>query len=151
VPGWERDLDEDLERLRDSFGVDLLVSLLEDHELALLGISRLYERCAEMGIAVVRFPIPDFGVPRSLEALRALVEGILGAARDGRTVIVHCRGGLGRSGLVASAALTARGIAAEEAVTIVRSVRPNALENPEQEEAVRAFARLCDSSPSART
>jgi len=104
-----------------------------------------------MGIAVVRFPIPDFGVPRSLEALRALVEGILGAARDGRTVIVHCRGGLGRSGLVASAALTARGIAAEEAVTIVRSVRPNALENPEQEEAVRAFARLCDSSPSART
>ncbi|MCC6214828.1 MAG: cyclin-dependent kinase inhibitor 3 family protein [Polyangiaceae bacterium] len=137
---WHRDLDADLGRLREHYGATHLVSLLEDRELPLLGIEPLFERAEAHGLHVVRLPIPDGTAPPRPEAVRALVADIVAwlAAED--TVVVHCRGGLGRAGTIAACALVALGAGAEEAMRVVRSARPNAIENELQERFVRAFA-----------
>lgn len=139
--GWARDLEADLARLAEHYGTSLLVSLIEDFELDLLGIPTLVDRAAARGIEVARFPIPDGAVPASMPALAGLVARILSAHRAGRTVVLHCRGGLGRTGLVAACALVALGAAtAEEAVLAVRRARPGTIETLEQEQWVQRFA-----------
>ena len=136
---WQRDLDADLARLRDVYRTGMLVSLVEDDELALIGIADLVERAQTLD-EVLRFPFADGGVPSSLDATAALVERIVERARDGRNVVIHCRGGLGRSGLVAACCLVALGHGAREAIAATRAARKGAIENLAQEEFVGRFA-----------
>lgn len=137
---WMRDLDVDLRRLREVIGADVLVSLCEADELRRLEIPNLHERARSFGIVVEPFAFPDGGTPRSAEALRPLVQRILDAAALGQKVVIHCMGGLGRSGLVAACVLIARGQAADEAMQIVRAAREGAIENAEQEAFVHGFS-----------
>jgi predicted protein tyrosine phosphatase len=137
---WRRDLDTDLVRLRDHFDMGLLVSLCEEPELSFLGIGNLYTRAMELGLAVEPFPIPDGGVPASVERAASVVSNVLDALGEGQTVVIHCRGGLGRSGLIAGCVLVARGTPAGEAMAIVRKARPGAIENRGQEAFIETFA-----------
>jgi len=138
---WARDLEADLARLAEHYRAGLLVSLLEDHELDLLGIPGLVARAVARGIAVERLPIPDGAVPPSMPALVALVERIGAACRAGSTVVLHCRGGLGRTGLVAACCGVALVDAtAADAIAAVRRARPGAIETEGQAAWVRRFA-----------
>ncbi|MFO0590555.1 MAG: cyclin-dependent kinase inhibitor 3 family protein [Polyangiaceae bacterium] len=137
---WRRDVDMDLARLRSEYDAGVLVSLCEPHELAFLKIADLHARARAHGIAVEPFPYADGGVPGALSDLASLLERMAGAVREGRTVVIHCRGGLGRSGTVAACALIARGASAEDAIRVVRASRKGAVENERQEEFVRQFA-----------
>lgn len=107
---WDRDLGADIERLRCEFGTDVLVSLVEDHELAHLGIAELVDVARGAGITVARLSIPDGGVPPDEGRFVALVDAAVAHLRSARTVVVHCRGGLGRTGLFAAACLRALGL-----------------------------------------
>jgi ADP-ribosylglycohydrolase len=63
-PGMHwRDLGADAARLRGELGVDDLLVLVEDHELETLGVSGIADAVGERGIELLRFPIPDMGVP----------------------------------------------------------------------------------------
>ena len=139
---WDRDLDTDLARLRDEYSCDLLVSLREDDEYRWLQIEDLFEKAPKLGISVLRFPIEDARPPREGEMPRfvELVGHILEAARAGQTVVIHCRGGLGRTGTVAAACLVALGHAPAEAIARVRAARPGAVETREQERWVEAYS-----------
>lgn len=137
---WNRDLAADLERLHTTYDTGLLVSLCEADELARLGIPDLHARARALDIAVLPFPIPDGGTPESTTALRPFVNAAIEAAASGGTVVIHCRGGLGRTGLFAACVLCARGVPPEQAMSIVRGARPGAIENAAQEGFVRAFA-----------
>lgn len=57
----------------------------------------------------------------------------------GERLLIHCRGGLERSGLVAARILVERGCAPRDAVHRVRAVRPGAIETRDQEEYVFAL------------
>lgn len=140
---WMRDLDLDLRRLREVIGADVLVSLCEADELRRLEIPDLHERARSLGIVVEPFPVPDTRTPASADAVRPLVQRILDAAALGQKVVIHCMGGLGRSGLVAACVLIARGRGADEAMRIVRAARKGAIENAEQEAFVRGFSMNC--------
>lgn len=137
---WRRDLDMDLARLRSEYDAGVLVSLCEPQELAFLKIAELHARARAHGIAVEPFPYADGGVPSALSELGALLGRMSRAVEEGRTVVIHCRGGLGRSGTVASCALVARGASPEEAIRVVRASRKGAVENERQEEFVHRFA-----------
>ncbi len=139
---WDRDLETDLQCLRVQFRVGLLVSLLEAHEYRLLGIRHLVSRAKAHGMAVRRFPIRDVDAPppSAMSRFLSLIRAILEEARAGRTVVIHCRGGLGRSGLVAAACLVALGHEPEDAIRHVRTIRPGAVEAPVQERWVDAVA-----------
>jgi hypothetical protein len=49
---WDRDLNADMERLVSAYRTDLLVSLLEPREYALLKVPDLLERARERGMRV---------------------------------------------------------------------------------------------------
>jgi protein-tyrosine phosphatase len=139
---WRRDLRLDLTRLRDVYGVGAIISLLEDHELRTLGIEHYREDLRSFRSFELRaLPIPDGGVPQDLDAVRSLVGWILERLGDGTHVAVHCRGGLGRSGLVAACCLFGVGVGPEVAIREVRVARPGALETAAQEAFVGEFAR----------
>jgi protein-tyrosine phosphatase len=151
VFGWNRDLGADLRRLRDHYGVRLLVPLVEDHELALLGIEALVSEAQEVGLRVHRLPIRDVDVPTSTDEVVVAVRVILAAATAGDTVVIHCRGGLGRAGTLGSCCLVALGRSPRQAVHLVRSVRPGAVEMPAQELFVESFAEAWAASGDPRS
>jgi ADP-ribosyl-[dinitrogen reductase] hydrolase len=141
---WERDLEADLSRMRAVFHASMLVSLIEPHERTALKIQDLLQSAERVGFDVVPFPFEDGSVPESLQACAQLVHRILGAARDGANVVIHCRGGLGRTGLVAACCVAAVGHSAASAIALVRRVRSHTIETPAQEQFVRDFASRCD-------
>jgi protein-tyrosine phosphatase len=127
---WERDLETDLQRFRDEYGVEALVSLMEHDEYSELQIPEFFQKAEERGLDVLHLPIPDYGVPSDPEEdkYRPLIEDVAGRLEEGQTVVVHCRGGLGRSGLVATSVLVALGHPSGEAIRILRMAREGALE-----------------------
>jgi hypothetical protein len=125
---WDRDLELDLGRLRDHYRASVLVTLIEQHELRLLRIPTLCARARAHGLDSEWFPFEDGDVPSDEAALDALADRILEAVRAGRTVVIHCRGGLGRSGLVAASCLIALGHASADAIQVVRVAREGAIE-----------------------
>ncbi|MBD1910918.1 MULTISPECIES: cyclin-dependent kinase inhibitor 3 family protein [unclassified Leptolyngbya] len=139
---WIRDLDQDLARLQQVYGVNVLVTLLEAHEMPQLQIAGLLHEVERYGMRSRWFPIPDFSTPPSLPEFAGLVHDILTLAGQGETVVIHCKAGLGRSGLVAASCLVALGHNYKEAFLQVRRVRPGTIETPIQEAYVESFANF---------
>lgn len=138
-PRWERDLRVDLARLRRQERADLLVSLVEDAELHSFGIADLLTEARRVELDVWRFPIRDLGIPPLPDA-RRLVAALHDAVGVGRRVVVHCIGGLGRTGTIAGSFLVAGGTPPMTALRILASARgPNCPETPQQIDFVRAF------------
>jgi protein-tyrosine phosphatase len=91
-------------------------------------------------VAVHCFPIVDFGVP---DDDKAFEESVLDTARHlkaGRSVLVHCGAGIGRTGLYAIATVLALGIPQRSAQDRVRSAGSGP-ERPEQQEALKRIER----------
>src|SRR5262249_19657945 len=96
-------------------GLDWVVSLLADSEIADLGLGQECALCEKVGIKPLRFPIPDRGVPASIEQVSALVAALVRHLQQGGGVGIHCRIGVGRSALLAGCVLTALGMPVESA------------------------------------
>jgi protein-tyrosine phosphatase len=96
---------------------------------------------ANIGTQAVHCPIPDMHAP-AVDDLRRLVDDIYDRLAAGEVIIVHCAGGIGRSGTVAVAVLVRAGVPIDDALITVRSNRPMA--GPEvgaQQDVLREFAR----------
>ena len=139
---WERNLQADLKRLRDVYATQVLVSLMEDVEYEACSIPHLLSDAGYLGMQVVHFPIPDLLVPElhQEQGFEGLTRHLSERLELGENVVVHCLGGLGRSGLLAAAILVAHGLAAGEAIVTVRKARQGAVETHRQEEYLRRFA-----------
>ncbi|MEQ9015740.1 MAG: ADP-ribosylglycohydrolase family protein [Marinovum algicola] len=147
---WDRDLEADLLVIRD-WGASAVVTLMEDHELANVGVPNLGAAVEAMGMRWIHAPVVDVSVPgdafsRVWASAGAEVRGIL--AGGGR-VLVHCRGGLGRSGTLAACLLVEAGQDPEAAIAAVRAARPGAIETREQADHVRATARRLAAAPAS--
>ncbi len=138
---WERDLDADMRKLNE-LGTDVLVSVMEEHEYGEYGIPDLYEKDEIQGIGIRRFAIRDMGIPEEAEAkeYEAMIRNIVDLLRREKTVVVHCRGGEGRTGTVTACALVALGHPAREAIDLVRKTRTNTIATDDQEEFVHRCA-----------
>ena len=113
-------------------GVDVVVSLLEPEEAAQLALKEEATAAEESGIAFRAFPIPDRGVPASKEAVAELATEVVDALEEGKAVAVHCRQGIGRSGLIAAGVLVVGGADVAKALRTISQSR--GLEVPETEE-----------------
>jgi len=131
---WNRDLDKDLKAIR-SWGADALVTLMEEHELVSVQVSDLGERAEAIGLEWHFLPIRDVDVPDAgFEPRWRYARHRLNALLDrGRSVVLHCRGGLGRTGMIAARILAERGMAPADAVKAVRQSRPGTIETQAQE------------------
>ena len=129
-------------------GIDVVVSLLEDQEAAELDLDDERQAAENQAISFISFPIPDRGVPASPEAAISVIGAIVAQLDAGKNVAVHCRQGIGRSGLVASGVLISSGIKAHEAVQIVSSAR--GISVPETTEQRRWIEELPSGVPVAK-
>lgn len=82
----------------------------------------------ELGLATKHVPIVDGGAPRSMDVVSDFVGEILDALGREETVVVHCRGGLGGTGMAAACCLVGRGYTVDAAIRAVRYARRNTVE-----------------------
>jgi len=115
-------LAEDLQHLRDA-EVEVLVSLLPETEAEELELSQEAELCRLNGIKFVWFPISDFDMPGSFAEAQLQIAHISGFLAQGKNVVIHCRGGVGRSGMIAASVLSMRGISPEDAFSLIAAAR----------------------------
>ncbi len=131
---WNRDLSEDLKVIR-AWGATTVVTLIEDHEFQMLGIETLGQDVRALGMDWLHLPILDVSIPdHRFEEAWGLAGPKLHVRLDaGERILIHCRGGLGRTGLVAGLMLVERGCDSRFAIDRVRAVRPRAIETAAQE------------------
>lgn len=113
--------DEAVSRRRQ--GLDTIVSMLEDAEVAELGLTDERAACERAGLRFTRFPLPDRGVPASAVAVSELVSAVVAELRAGRGVGLHCRIGVGRSASLAVCVLAALGVPVESGWAAVQRAR----------------------------
>jgi protein-tyrosine phosphatase len=65
----------------------------------------------------------------------------------GRKILLHCLGGLGRTGTIATRLLVELGVPANEAIASVRNARPDTIETRAQEAHVRSAEGITDREP----
>ncbi|GJN92406.1 hypothetical protein Rhopal_005436-T1 [Rhodotorula paludigena] len=110
-----RDVVVDLQRARDEYNVHLVVCCLDDSELAYLGVPWPEYRAAaaSLGLEVVRLPMVEGFAPAGAAQLDAhLARIVCEYTLRGKSVLAHCRGGIGRAGLVASCWMLKTGLVA---------------------------------------
>jgi protein-tyrosine phosphatase len=104
-------------------GIDGVVSLLHRYEADELDITAEQSLCSTHGIGYRCFPIRDRGTPESLPEFIALADEIVTSLRQGLAVAIHCRAGIGRSGLLAATVLHRLGTPAAQVFDIVSKAR----------------------------
>ena len=131
---WARDLPLDM-RVIAGWGATTLVSLMEEHELAEFGVSELGKVAEAAGLEWHLLSIRDVDVPdERFERLWVYSGHVLRRKlKAGERIVLHCRGGLGRTGTIAARLAIESGSPPEDALRRVREARPNTVETPKQE------------------
>lgn len=134
---WSRSLEKDLSCI-DSWGASLLVTLLENQEFYVLGVPDFVEKVKGFSFEWIHLPIKDMSIPgKEFESLWLSVGPEVHARLDaGERVVIHCRGGIGRTGMLAAQILVERGMHPLAAIENVRIVREHSIETFAQEEYV---------------
>ena len=97
-------LPDDLRVLRQA-GVDVIVSALTAPEAEELGLVAEARECAQNGMLFISFPIEDRSLPAYPAEFAALVDRLVEYSRNCKSVVIHCRAGIGRSSLIAAGVL----------------------------------------------
>ena len=134
---WLRDELAVLSRI----GVETIASLLEPSEEAELELRSERHFAKELGLKFLNFPIADRGVPTRLIDFHSFTGDLADDVRSGRGVAVHCRAGIGRSGITAAAVLVALGHEPGNVFAMVSKAR--GLTVPDTEEQIEWFHRHC--------
>jgi protein-tyrosine phosphatase len=104
-------------------GAGVVLSLLATDEERDLNLEKEATVARSRDIEFVSLPIADRGIPSSESAFAGAIEWLDSALAAGRTVVVHCRQGIGRSGVAAACALALNGVEPAEAIARVSWVR----------------------------
>jgi len=94
-----------------------------------------------LAFEVRHIPMRDHEAPDAASLEEAAIF-VLDKANEGKTTLVHCLAGEGRTGCVLAAYLIkAKGVAADEAIRALRRIKPGLIER-DQEGAVLGYGRM---------
>jgi atypical dual specificity phosphatase len=123
-------------------GIRAVMVLIEPSEAAHLGgLGNYLKELQKRRFEFVNIPIRDFTAP-TLETCRQAVEWIDEKIHESLPVLVHCRGGLGRTGTIVACYLVYNGMSDIEAINYVRTIRPGSIELEGQVRTVQQFYKL---------
>ena len=133
IPGAEGDYAGDVQHLIE-WKPAIVISLVREAELVSAGAAGLWHDLVDAGCRWEHLPITDFGVPDDAfeEAWPEVSANARRALMGGGRILVHCRGGCGRSGMVALRLMIELGEAADDALARLRIVRSCAVETEAQ-------------------
>jgi protein tyrosine phosphatase (PTP) superfamily phosphohydrolase (DUF442 family) len=135
---WERDLSADVDVIA-AWGARLVLTLVEPAELEALGVPELGSAVQRAGMGWRHLPVADYSVPTAAFERRWEEDGeeIRALLHSGGDILVHCKGGLGRAGMIAARLLVELGVPPDQAILEVRRARKGAIETRAQEDLVR--------------
>ncbi|MCL6282320.1 protein phosphatase [Ruegeria sp. 2012CJ41-6] len=145
LPGRSGDYDGDLALIAE-WKPGLVISMTTELEMFGAGALQFGPDIQSRASRWAHLPVTDFSAPPIAiqEAWPEVSADARHALNGGGRVLVHCRGGCGRSGMVALRLMIEGGEAPEAALTRLRAVRPCAVETEDQMEwAMAARARTC--------
>lgn len=112
-------------------GAGAVLSLLTPDEERDLDLENEASIVRSHRMEFVPLPVADRDIPSSEIAFARAIEWLDSALAAGRTVVVHCRQGIGRSGMTSACALVLNGV--EPATAIARVSSARGLSVPETE------------------
>ena len=141
LPGrkdYSRSLSDDIATLKRQ-NVTHIACLITEDEFGAYGVEGLLQAYGEAGFVTRHLPILDQSVCTP-EEMEDLVGWLTARTNEGAAVMLHCVGGLGRSGLVAACYLVSQGLTPDQAIAAVRQARsPRAIETEGQEAFIRKY------------
>eukprot|EP01124_Arcella_intermedia_P032125 TRINITY_DN7429_c1_g1_i1.p1 TRINITY_DN7429_c1_g1~~TRINITY_DN7429_c1_g1_i1.p1 ORF type:complete len:470 (+),score=99.03 TRINITY_DN7429_c1_g1_i1:493-1902(+) len=144
---WDRDIDIDISVIL-SHKIQVVCSIITNTELSQMNRPDFYQRIRLAGMESVDFSIHDKWLPNSVDNFIKIVDVIVEHIRRGKTILVHCNGGKGRTGLVVVACLMILGYPVDQSIQIIRTARSGMLRNPAQEVFLHALkSKLQDERP----
>ncbi len=127
-------LSDETKRWRRS-GIQTVLSLLTQEEESELDIRDEADEVRKQGMKFISFPIPDRSVPASRTAAVEMLDEVHDELQRGKNVLVHCRQGIGRAGMVAASLLVLDGAEPGAAIEKVSNARGVPVpETPDQEQ-----------------
>ncbi|MDB5984389.1 MAG: protein phosphatase [Pseudomonas sp.] len=131
---------EALKTLKDA-GASALLTLMPTEELLQNEVDLLPEECQLLGIEWFHLPVPDEQVPGEAfkTAWKQHHQRIKQLLTEGKTIAIHCKGGSGRTGLIAAQLLIECGVPFDEAISEVQALRPRAIQHPAHIEYIGQF------------
>jgi protein-tyrosine phosphatase len=133
IPGRAGRYAEDLQHIRD-WKPAMVISMTTQEELDESGAGDLGPHLQDSGTRWAHLPVLDFGQPDSQveERWHAASRTALSALHGGGRVLIHCKGGCGRSGMAALRLMIEAGEETHAALKRLRALRPCAVETDEQ-------------------
>lgn len=121
-------IDNDIQCI-SNWGAAVIVTLLDVREIATIGIASLPEKALARNILWLHLPMSNQGLPDEEfeEKWRWAGSRLLHFLQEGQRILIHCKEGVGRSGIIAARLLIESGIDAESAIKAVRKARPGSL------------------------
>jgi protein-tyrosine phosphatase len=114
-------LEDDLAALKAE-GVDTLVCMMVPGELPELQLEDEPRLAIEAGLRFAWLPVPDLSPPVD-DSIIPLIELLRDELLAGRTIVAHCRQGVGRSPMCVASLLVMLGVPANEAWSRIQAVR----------------------------
>ena len=122
-------------------GISAVLSLLTPEEQKELELQNEAREVRAQGLGFSSFPIPDLQVPRSEAKLAEALKNVTADLSSGRNVLIHCRQGIGRTGVIAACLLIQSGMSPGAAVEFVSAARGVTVpETQEQREWIERYA-----------
>lgn len=112
-----------------SAGTMAIISLLTDSEIEALSVPDLGQEISLQGMVWYQLPIEDDCAPEQLffNSFHHVKRELLNRYKAGETLAIHCRGGSGRTGLMAAILLLESGEPWVKIKPQIQSLRPKAL------------------------
>lgn len=113
-------------------GASGIITLMADAELADNGAADLGQVCQEIGLQWYQLPIADDVAPTAdfQHAWQQHYTEIMLRLQAGDTLAIHCKGGSGRTGLIAAQIMLSAGAELPATIHAIQAIRPRALQQP---------------------
>jgi protein-tyrosine phosphatase len=115
-------------------GINSIVSLLELYESYELGLQNEKQLAEKNGMEFVSYPLKDRGIPNSVNEFKKFTKELYHQIAGGKNTVIHCRAGIGRTGLVATGVLLHCGFEPDDAFKHISEKR--GVQVPDTEEQI---------------
>jgi protein-tyrosine phosphatase len=122
-------------------GVDVVVSALTQAEGHELGLSEEARCCQASAIEFLSFPIEDRSLPDSEGRLDTFLDSLDERVKQGKSIAIHCRAGIGRSSMLCACLLVRQGLSPGTSFQKIQEARGCPVpDTEEQRKWVESFA-----------
>jgi protein-tyrosine phosphatase len=127
-----------------NWGINRIVSLLEHQEAIEVGLGKERQLAEKNAMEFISYPIPDRGLPVSLNEYLNFTKRLYHEAAGGLHTVIHCRAGIGRTGLIAAGVLLHCGFEPKEAFEHISQKRGVVVPDTEEQVnfVVKSYAEI---------